>query len=118
MDQFQIPDKSSGKGIFDGDDHAVDISRVVGRQHLLETVKTQQFHRDVLIECHGGFLVEAAPTSQNRDFFHSSVHKKGPSSSGRPNIHLYADWIYDVRLLSLLIIVLDKAVDVKSHRFN
>ena len=77
MNQLQIPDKSSGERILDGDDHGIDIGRIIGREHLLETVETLQFQRNVLIKSHGSLLVETAPTPQYRDFFHSSVQKKG-----------------------------------------
>ena len=76
MDQFQILDQPAGKRILDRDDHGIDIVRIIGRQHLPETVESVQFQRDILIESQGGFLVETAPTSQNRYSFHGLAQKR------------------------------------------
>ena len=77
MDQFQILDQPAGKRILDRDDHGVHLVRIIGRQHLLETVEPFEFQRDILIKGQGGFLVETAPTSQNRYSFHGLPQKKG-----------------------------------------
>ena len=77
MDQFQIPDKSAGKRILDRDDHGIDIRRIVGREHLFETVEALQFQRDILVECSCRFLVETASPPQNRRFFHIRCIKWG-----------------------------------------
>ena len=87
MDQFQIPDKPPGERILNGDDDGVDIRRIVGCQHFFKTVKALQLQRNILIEGQGGFLVETAPTSQNRNFFHGPAQKMGYPFPDSPTIY-------------------------------
>ncbi len=81
-------DESAGEGVLDGHHGRIGHSGPEGLVQVLEGVALDDGGDIVGIEIPGGLLVEAALIALYGDPFHGTIHQKGPSVSGQPNIHL------------------------------